>query len=484
MKVFVNYRQRDADGRLLPHALAAEALAERLAGLLGTGTVYFDTTLPPGRRYSDMLRRRITEAMVVVVVVHENWLADLRAREGTRKDWVRYEIAEALAAGKEVVPVLIGDAELPGHRDLPDDIRGLADAQAVPLRLGRFDQGVQALAAEIGLRVAPDEEEPLTVEQVPDRGRLAVAVAGAIVLVLFGVVAPAADLLSERFHVAGVGPYLAVFAVIPGLPLFVVFGIAGTEFALRRPMQWLNDAIERNTEEKSYVVFGLGLMFSGFLLLLLVVVSAGGLSAPTVGLVIVVWIGTLLVTAIGWVRKQDSRRHWPYFTGRPTGFWVQSELIHLRRHLDRGRDGWTRPLPLARRRTAELVLDRVEEVVAIMAADAERGRVRWWRTRNPYLNALHVGGVACAVAILTIALIVHAATAGIGAADLLWWAAGVATALLFYVGGVEFAFRTYRWRIAETQRTLPDRLAQVRARLAEMSTSIPYSAYLARTEGE
>jgi hypothetical protein len=47
-KIFVNYRQRGADGTLLPHVLLVESLANRLATHFDRDTVYLDTTLRPG----------------------------------------------------------------------------------------------------------------------------------------------------------------------------------------------------------------------------------------------------------------------------------------------------------------------------------------------------------------------------------------------------------------------------------------------------
>ena len=53
------------------------------------------------------------------------------------------EIRSALEAGHPVLPVLVNDAAIPPHDDLPDEIREVARLSAVRLHLQRWNEGVE-----------------------------------------------------------------------------------------------------------------------------------------------------------------------------------------------------------------------------------------------------------------------------------------------------------------------------------------------------
>lgn len=60
-------------------------------------------------------------------------------------DFVRIEIASALDQGKRVIPVLVGEAQMPGPDELPEPIRPLARRNAVRLTHERFRADMQGL---------------------------------------------------------------------------------------------------------------------------------------------------------------------------------------------------------------------------------------------------------------------------------------------------------------------------------------------------
>jgi len=130
--VFINYRGEDSD-------TAAVLIDRELTARLGSDRVFLDSrSIPAGAEFAEELLGRLRACSVLVVVIGPRWLT-LTDEAGERRiddprDWVRREIAEALARGLRVVPVLTGGAALPAEADLPADIAGLSSRQYLPLR--------------------------------------------------------------------------------------------------------------------------------------------------------------------------------------------------------------------------------------------------------------------------------------------------------------------------------------------------------------
>src|SRR5215468_12511355 len=130
--IFINYRGADSD-------TAAALIDRELVARFGSDRVFLDCrSIPAGADFAEELLGRLRACGVLVVVIGPRWLA-LTDGAGRRRiddpgDWIRREIAEALAAGLWVVPVLTGDAALPAEADLPADIAGLSRRQYLLLR--------------------------------------------------------------------------------------------------------------------------------------------------------------------------------------------------------------------------------------------------------------------------------------------------------------------------------------------------------------
>lgn len=151
--IFLSYRRDDAAGH-------AGRLYDRLAARFGAERVFMDVDdIAPGEHFAQVIQRRIAGADVVLVVIGPHWL-DLRDETGRRRldddeDFVRLEILTALAAGRRLVPVLVGGAELPGAPSLPAPLQPLTERQAVRLRDDMFDQDAAMLVAFVQGRI-PD----------------------------------------------------------------------------------------------------------------------------------------------------------------------------------------------------------------------------------------------------------------------------------------------------------------------------------------
>jgi hypothetical protein len=172
--VFINYRELDTSH------LSARIYGRLVERLKGTEVFRARESLRPGESYPDGIRDALERVHVLIAVVGRHWL-NLRDEHGDRLidrdgDWVRDEIARALARGIKVIPVLDADAPVLTKRDLPPDIRELAIRQAVRVSDHQFDHDVEALIKAV--------REPLPVR----RPRLTVLVTGMMLVVLVTVV--------------------------------------------------------------------------------------------------------------------------------------------------------------------------------------------------------------------------------------------------------------------------------------------------------
>jgi hypothetical protein len=180
MKVFLSYRRDDTGGR-------SGRLFDSLADAIGTRNVFQDVaTLAPGRDFADQVAAAIAASDAVLVVIGPGWFGAAVGQPGRRLDRpddpVRQEVAQALASGIPVVPVLVDGATLPGEAELPSDLVALTRRQAVTLS----DDSWRADVVELLRRL---KGEP----PAGGRRRRAVAVGvGVGALVLGGIVITAA----------------------------------------------------------------------------------------------------------------------------------------------------------------------------------------------------------------------------------------------------------------------------------------------------
>lgn len=142
--VFINYR--DAD-----EPWAAAAIDDELTDQFGTGTVFLDCrSIVVGQSYTGRLQAGLRSSSVLLVVIGRHWLTitDCHGRRliDRHQDWVRWEIAEALASGIHVIPVLVDDVGPPGPDALPASIRRLSRCQYLRLRHRHRYQDVAHLA--------------------------------------------------------------------------------------------------------------------------------------------------------------------------------------------------------------------------------------------------------------------------------------------------------------------------------------------------
>jgi hypothetical protein len=145
--VFISYRRSDAQAW-------AGRLGADLAGAFGDVARFFDlASIAPGADYLDVIEKAVADADAVLVLIGPGW-AEVRDGRGRRRledpdDVVAAEIAQALKAGRLVIPVLLGGAEMPAGSDLPEPLRPLRRRNAIELSEARWAFDCERLFAAL-----------------------------------------------------------------------------------------------------------------------------------------------------------------------------------------------------------------------------------------------------------------------------------------------------------------------------------------------
>jgi tetratricopeptide (TPR) repeat protein len=152
--IFLNFRSADAG------SYAAALLDEVLTRVFGADSVFRSSrSIPAGRQFDHELLASANSCAVMLSLIGPDWLGaaggDGRRLLDRPEDWVRREIAIALRRDIPVIPVLLTGASLPERADLPPEIAGLADRQAVYLRHRHVGPDLAHLLGELA-RVAPE----------------------------------------------------------------------------------------------------------------------------------------------------------------------------------------------------------------------------------------------------------------------------------------------------------------------------------------
>jgi TIR domain len=173
VRVFLSYRRDDAGGY-------AGRLADALFRRLGPISVFQDVTaISPGQDYAVAIDRALGDSDAALVVIGPSWLT-AATPQGTPRlleadDYVHLEVARALERDIRVIPVLVGGARLPEATQLPDDLQGMVQRQAVELHNETWHQDVDGLVRS--LRGVP---------AVPTHQRRRWLVAGTVLIMLLG----------------------------------------------------------------------------------------------------------------------------------------------------------------------------------------------------------------------------------------------------------------------------------------------------------
>ena len=106
-------------------------------------------SIEPGADFVQVLEEAVAACDVLLAVIGPQWL-NIQDENGSRRldqwnDFVRIEIASALRQNKLVIPVLVGQAQMPTPKDLPDELALLARRNAIELHHRHFARDVEKL---------------------------------------------------------------------------------------------------------------------------------------------------------------------------------------------------------------------------------------------------------------------------------------------------------------------------------------------------
>ena len=143
-QIFLSYRRSDS-------AYVAATLSDKLQEHFGENAVFFDVdTIPLGVDFREFIGNAVGECDVLLAIIGDQWVRAVDARGNRRiddpSDFVRIEIESALKRNIPVIPVLVGQVEMPSAEDLPPSIQSIVFRNATELRAGRdLDQHLQLL---------------------------------------------------------------------------------------------------------------------------------------------------------------------------------------------------------------------------------------------------------------------------------------------------------------------------------------------------
>lgn len=181
-RLFVNFRGDDGD-------IAARLVYETLADRFGESEVFLSSeSIAYSRNFEDELLDHAAGCAVLIAIIGRHWMTtegpDRRPKLQDPNDWVRREIAAALANGRAVLPVLVGRTSWLAKNALPADIAEIAHFQ--PHYLTRRDARPQLRKLERTIMtLVPDlpDLKPET-QKVPGvRSRLKARLVGASAVV-------------------------------------------------------------------------------------------------------------------------------------------------------------------------------------------------------------------------------------------------------------------------------------------------------------
>lgn len=145
-KIFISYRRAGESGYV-------RGLTERLSSFYGAQNVVRDiSVLRSGEEFEGRILSTLSGSAVVIAVMGADWVGRRSLRSPrilSKDDWVRREIEHALASGIPVIPVLVGDAELPKRSQLPASLRGLLSVQAARVRDESWEEDCSKLVSAI-----------------------------------------------------------------------------------------------------------------------------------------------------------------------------------------------------------------------------------------------------------------------------------------------------------------------------------------------
>jgi hypothetical protein len=162
-KIFISYRREDSSG-------VTGRIYDRLEAHFGSDRIFMDVdAIEPGMDFVKAIESAISATDVFLAVIGPDWLTATDAAGNRRlenpEDFVRSEVATALARDLHIIPVLVSGALMPRSTDVPDDLQSLAHRNAIELSHTRFNMDVERLINAVEQAFEQSGSEPTAAEK-------------------------------------------------------------------------------------------------------------------------------------------------------------------------------------------------------------------------------------------------------------------------------------------------------------------------------
>jgi hypothetical protein len=166
MGIFISYRRLESSGY-------AGRISAQLASVFGESNIFMDVTgIGGAKKFREVIDGALNSCDAFLAVIGPQWTT-VPNEGGTPRiqdpnDHVRRELAAALARPDvDVIPVLVGEARMPGQHELPTDLLELRAWQSVPLSERHWDEDMAELVKALGGTPEPRETDPSSAPALP-----------------------------------------------------------------------------------------------------------------------------------------------------------------------------------------------------------------------------------------------------------------------------------------------------------------------------
>src|SRR5262245_32639340 len=142
-KIFISYRRDDS-------AIHATLIHSELTRRFGEDHVFLDIEdIQYGDDFKQKIDDKIRHADVVIAVIGPRWAELLEGRLARADDYVRHEIASALARHIRMIPVLVGEATPAAFGAVPEDLAGVRTLSALSFSERYLKASINALVETV-----------------------------------------------------------------------------------------------------------------------------------------------------------------------------------------------------------------------------------------------------------------------------------------------------------------------------------------------
>jgi formylglycine-generating enzyme len=164
MNIFISYRRKD-------QPFAAGRVYHDLKRVFGKDSLFKDVdNIAPGADFRKLIFDKIDSCQVFLSIIGDDWRGktpDGLCRIFDKNDYIKLETECALKNGIKIIPVLLGDCEMPQKNDLPEEIHGLLQIHAARLRtdpdwerdIEKLIETIQGYSNQFTLSKSQNEED-------------------------------------------------------------------------------------------------------------------------------------------------------------------------------------------------------------------------------------------------------------------------------------------------------------------------------------